>query len=337
MTRTHAPAATRAVPGGRPGTALPSVGYRPPSAHALDVEVFGVDDLRRRIERGQVAPAHRIEFHQLVLVTHGRCVHAIDFEPIDCAAGSLISVRPSQAQRFDPRRGWSGRVLVFRPEFLLPARARADREPTVRPVELPAHLRLDADELATTAARIEQLRADSSLAAPPALLAPLLRHQLHALLLRLAIARGRHATETSPATPGRLRFERLRALLETRFADWHGVAPYADALGCSEKTLTRACLEATGLAAKAVVAARVNLEAKRLLAHTALPVGSIADRLGFEDTAHFVKFFRREVGETPGAFRARFVEASGAVRARFVEASGADEGDARWRTGHGPA
>jgi AraC-like DNA-binding protein len=314
------------MPARRPQRALPSVGYRPPSAHALDIEVFGVDDLRRRIERGQVAAAHRIEFHQLVLVTHGRCVHSIDFEPIPCAAGSLIAVRPSQAQRFDPRRGWRGQVLVFRPEFLLPARARADREPTVRPIELPAHLRLDADELATTTARLEQLRADSTLGAAASLLAPMLRHQLHALLLRLAIAQGRQASAASPATPGRLRFERLRALVETRFAGWHGVGPYADALGCTEKTLTRACLEATGLAAKAFIAARINLEGKRLLAHTALPVGSIADRLGFEDTTHFVKFFRREVGETPGAFRARFMETTTPV-----------DGRAGWRSGRGPA
>ncbi len=294
-----------------PPPALPSVGYRPPAAYGLDLEVFSVDDLRRRIAQGQIEAAHRIEFHQLVLVEHGRCTHAIDFEPVRCGPGSMLAVRPAQAQRFDLRRGWGGWVVVFRPEFLLPGRTRAEREAAARPVELPAHLRLDAAELADTGARVAQLRADAALRAEPVMLAPLLRHQLHALLIRLAIAHDQRSAAAPAPTPGRLRFERLRALVETRHTEWHGVAQYADALGCSEKTLTRACLEASGMAAKAYIGARINLEGKRLLAHTALPVGGIADRLGFEDTAHFVKFFRREVGETPGAFRARLASAGG--------------------------
>jgi AraC-like DNA-binding protein len=289
--------------------ALPSVGYRPPAPYGQDLEVFSVDDLRWRIAQGQVEAAHRIEFHQLVLVEHGRCTHAIDFDPVRCGPGSVLSVRPAQSQRFDLRRGWGGWVVVFRPEFLLPGRTRAERESVARPVELPAHLRLDTAELAEAGARIAQLRADAALRAAPALLAPLLRHQLHALLIRLAIAHGLRSAAAPAPTPGRLRFEQLRALVEIRHTDWHGVAPYADALGCSEKTLTRACLEASGMAAKAYIGARINLEGKRLLAHTALPVGAIADWLGFEDTAHFVKFFRREAGETPGAFRARLASA----------------------------
>ena len=45
------------------------------------------------------------------------------------------------------------------------------------------------------------------------------------------------------------------------------------------------------------------LEARRLLVHTLLPVATISDQLGFEEATNFVKFFRRETGLTPGAFR----------------------------------
>jgi AraC-like DNA-binding protein len=47
----------------------------------------------------------------------------------------------------------------------------------------------------------------------------------------------------------------------------------------------------------------VALEAKRLLVHTALPIAVIANRLGFDEPTNFVKFFRREVRQSPGAFR----------------------------------
>ena len=85
---------------------------------------------------------------------------------------------------------------------------------------------------------------------------------------------------------------------------WHGVATYAARLGCSEKSLTRAALEVTDRTAKAVITDRLVLEARRLLAHTLLPVAVIGDQLGFAEATHFVKFFRRETRLTPGAFRA---------------------------------
>jgi AraC-like DNA-binding protein len=50
---------------------------------------------------------------------------------------------------------------------------------------------------------------------------------------------------------------------------------------------------------------RIVLEAKRLLAHSLAPVAAIGETLGFDEATNFVKFFRRETGLTPGAFRAR--------------------------------
>jgi AraC-like DNA-binding protein len=44
-------------------------------------------------------------------------------------------------------------------------------------------------------------------------------------------------------------------------------------------------------------------EAKRLLAKTDLTVRQVAARTGFADPAYFCRFFRRETGVSPGAFR----------------------------------
>nr|WP_296377757.1 MULTISPECIES: helix-turn-helix domain-containing protein [unclassified Pseudonocardia] len=45
------------------------------------------------------------------------------------------------------------------------------------------------------------------------------------------------------------------------------------------------------------------MEAKRLLAHTDLPVAAVGRRLGFTEPTNFGKFFARLTGQTPGAFR----------------------------------
>ena len=56
------------------------------------------------------------------------------------------------------------------------------------------------------------------------------------------------------------------------------------------------------------VSRRVALEAKRLLVHTALPVTTIAAKVGFSEPTNFVKFFKREAGMSPGDFRRRTAE-----------------------------
>jgi AraC-like DNA-binding protein len=60
----------------------------------------------------------------------------------------------------------------------------------------------------------------------------------------------------------------------------------------------------TGRTAKQAVDGRVALEARRLLACTPLPVAEIGRRLGFAEPTNFGRFFHREVGTSPGAFRA---------------------------------
>jgi AraC-like DNA-binding protein len=68
--------------------------------------------------------------------------------------------------------------------------------------------------------------------------------------------------------------------------------------------VTRACLAATGRSAKQVVDDRVTLQARRLLAATEAPIADIGRQLGFPEPTNFGRFFHREVGTSPGAFRA---------------------------------
>jgi AraC-like DNA-binding protein len=51
----------------------------------------------------------------------------------------------------------------------------------------------------------------------------------------------------------------------------------------------------------------VLLEAKRLLAHSTASVAAVAHQLGFSEATNFVKFFRRNAGVTPKAFRQRML------------------------------
>ena len=60
---------------------------------------------------------------------------------------------------------------------------------------------------------------------------------------------------------------------------------------------------ACGRTASEAIHARRMLEARRLLLHTGLGVGAIAERLNFSDASYFVRFFKRHAGATPREFR----------------------------------
>ncbi len=57
--------------------------------------------------------------------------------------------------------------------------------------------------------------------------------------------------------------------------------------------------------------ARTALEAKRRLAWTAMGVAEIGWSLGFSDPAYFSRFFARETGLSPSAFRDQAGRADG--------------------------
>lgn len=284
---------------------IQKIAYQPSGSHQLDIEVLQVSELRSRIGRIQFGIAHRIGFYQLMCVTAGRCDHTVDFRPFPCTPSTLLNLRPAQAQQFDATHDWEGWLVIFRPEFLLPQQATTVSElrMAVDLDALPQHLYLSVRESETITRSVNQMHEDARLDAPPADIHGLLRHQLYSLLLRLQILHGQRQSVSTPTGVLLKRFQRFQHFLEKNFARWHRVIDYSAAIGCSGKSLNRAVLEATGDTAKAYIAARIILEAKRLLAHTDVPIGLISEQVGFDESTNFIKFFRREVGFSPGRFR----------------------------------
>ncbi|NIE62454.1 helix-turn-helix domain-containing protein [Burkholderia sp. Ax-1719] len=111
----------------------------------------------------------------------------------------------------------------------------------------------------------------------------------------------------TPATPGGDRraelLRRFRDLIAAHCRDHEPVAFYAKRLGCASAHLARVCREALGHAPTALINEHLIREAQRELVYSALSVKQIAHAMGFEDSAYFSRFFRKQTGLTPVAFR----------------------------------
>ncbi|MER7233221.1 AraC family transcriptional regulator [Streptomyces olivaceus] len=247
---------------------------------------------------------HRIDFHVVMLFTGGPVRHMIDFAEYEAAAGELLWIRPGQVHRFSPDREYRGTVLTMQPGFL--PRATVEAAGLYR-YDLPPLLRPDAARLAGLTASLDQLRREyeDATTLPLSLHTAVLRHTLSAFLLRLAhLAADPDRARGRVDTPGDRTFVLFREAVERGFATNHSVSAYADALGYSRRTLVRAVRAATGETPKGFIDKRVVLEAKRLLAHTGMPIGRVGAAVGFPDAANFSKFFQQHTDQTPAAFRA---------------------------------
>lgn len=81
------------------------------------------------------------------------------------------------------------------------------------------------------------------------------------------------------------------------------VATYADEAGISENYLSRLVKQHTGRTIGEWIDSVRIIRAKRLLAHSNIPVIDVAAAIGFEDQSYFARFFKRETGLTPTGFR----------------------------------
>ena len=92
--------------------------------------------------------------------------------------------------------------------------------------------------------------------------------------------------------------------MEQQFRQQPALAALAAALGITPTQLNRVCHQVLGHSALGVLHGRLVLEAQRDLAYTTLSVKQIALGLGFADAPYFSRFFSRQTGHTPSAWRA---------------------------------
>ena len=255
--------------------------------------------------------SHRLMFHEIAFITKGRGRLDIDMASLDVAARSVLVTGPGEVRRWrldEPEL--EGVLVFFESEFIdaffgstrflasLPLMAAA---PEARGVVAPGRSFDTVMDIAgLMCGELKAPRADTSHA---------LRAETYRLLVALQrLAVGGMGDERRQVHAKRLGAHRLArrfcGLVERHHAEHHEVAAYAGRLDVSPRHLNACVREATGMTASDTIHRRQFLEARRLLLHTELSVGAIADRLGFADASYFIRFFKRHAGQTPIAWRA---------------------------------
>ncbi len=248
----------------------------------------------------QVMPPHRLDWYQVVLLEHSAdATLRINTESVPELSDSLSFASPAHVLAWVRGENQLGYILYFKAAFL----PQIEIE-TVFPyfrLDATNWLRLTPSEIVTLRDSFARLLASFKSDHPYRI--PILQSLLTALLydlLRLYDAGQDHLRGQSAGQVLAIRFQQL---VNQHFLTHRTVKSYAELLHVSPDHLRATVKEIMGKTASSLIAERLAMEARRLLALTNLKVNEIAAYLGYEEPTHFGRFFRRQVGVSPLEWR----------------------------------
>lgn len=254
-----------------------------PTTTGLPVETFTLASLLQRRPAAELTAPQRIHFELIICCGDPLAHHDVDFENVELTPDRILHVRPGQVHRWVFERRYDARLIL-----LQPLASRRNWKPGPQIIGADRDLRHDLADIAGLVNR-EGRKTPLSLTSLAAI--------RDLLVARLHLDDPVHAQPT-PHESIYNDFERMLAKADPPMRTVDGCARL---LGCSTRTLTRACQSLAGATPKHLIDRTVALEAQRLLS-----VGStatqVAAALGFAELAHFSRFFTRVTGETPSSF-----------------------------------
>ncbi len=290
---------------------MPVIGFTPSDGRPpIGMARFRGDDVPPPTSRSGSAHAH--DFVALSFFEQSGGSLTLDGERWDVEAGDVVLVSPGQVVAFDPERhdprdghGWG---VYFLPEALGSPASGVRLSWRAHPLLFPfaggmagatQRLRVPAEDQPSWAARLAGLwdelhRSDDGHAEA-------VKAQLTLLLVAVARLAGPLSADVRARRDPFL--ARVLDVIEARFHEGISLSDVARAVNLTPGHLTTVVREQTGRTVLEWITERRMAEARRLLVHSGMSVGQVAQRVGYDDPAYFTRAFRRTHGTTPSGWR----------------------------------
>lgn len=243
----------------------------------------------------QTAAHRHNSYFELIYLSEGQGYHTIDSVRYAITPPMAFFIRQEQTHHWELETEPEGFVLIGKRKFLNEC---LDKQVYELLIQLGAFPCIAVSDPRTVEDLFKMLlrEYDPELGGG----GPVMEGLIKALLAKLV-----HAGQ-SPVPgrlPGRNLFQSYEQLLSGNTGLRNSVSHYATLLNTSPQNLNAACRASAGQTAAAILSRFILSEAKRLLSYTSLHVAEIATSLNFNDSSHFIKYFKRHTGHTPAVYR----------------------------------
>lgn len=251
-----------------------------------------------------IAQAHKHDFYLVVLFTKGTGTHDIDFNTYTVKKGAVFLMKPGQTHAWNLSANAEGYIFFHSGEaYNLTYASRQITDYTFfsswqnHPViyldkQITDHIEPVFHRIINTG------QEDDSLLKFQTLLA--LIDLVYLDLSRHYVAHSDHQNSTLLYLQ---QTEAFKQLIDAHYKNIKSPSQYANLLNISPRHLNRIVKETLGKTSIELIADRIILEAKRMLALSGKSTKEIAFNLGFEDASYFIRFFKKHSQQTPASFQ----------------------------------
>lgn len=247
--------------------------------------------------RGQQnAVPHRHNYFAIVWVKKGAGVHLIDLDRFEVADNTVFCITPGQVHLLKTNGPVDGYVISFTSEFFCRTEDNHDLL-----FNTGLFYTFAGSSIITVEGQMKQEMDDMA--------ARMMLEFENFFLLRGEVLRGflkifmiylTRQYQKAPAAAGHLKrmelMKNFMSLLDKQFATKKMVTDYATELSVTPNYLNEIVKKISGFPASEHIRQRIILEAKRQAIYTEDSMKEIAYKLGFDDVAHFSKFFKNASG-----------------------------------------
>ncbi len=253
---------------------------------------------------GQADLPHRHAYYTVIWILKGKGRHHIDFCDYTIKPGQLYFVRPNQVHQLILKERPKGFAILFTQEFLVNNGIRtsfiSDLSINNEAGENPPLLLGESNQ--NLLGYVRQMLSHYKGNQP-------FKYEALGAFLKLFLIGAHEQCTANPSVDkvgqagSALLVNQFKETVENHFKEKHQVKEYAAILHITANHLNDVVRSFLGTSAKQYIQDRIALEAKREALFTELTSKEVGYNLGFNDPAHFGKFFRAQTEMSFQTFR----------------------------------
>jgi len=273
---------------------------------------FEIQPLRNFIgnHKERLTKPHFQSFYQIIWFKSGEGKHFVDFNEYDVSKNTIFFIAKNQIHAFDTKIDYEGFVIHFSEDFIVQKENDVDFflkcSMFNNPYQIPSCCVGSGNEykLDEYISQMEtELNVDDKYGKEE-----LLRLYLKALLIQ--VQRRKYQLEAlnkklAPFIVDQKREQLMQFvnLIEENYTRGISASGYAQMQFVSLRTLSNLTLQMLNKKPSEMIRERIILEAKRLLLYSTLNVNQIAEKLGFDDSSYFIRYFKKYTNYSPTSFK----------------------------------